>query len=67
MEYKIIYCNGKCSNSAHSRVDVLQWLALLHSEEIVDIQKIRGDGLSVSVMASYRRHIERTKKGAVKQ
>ena len=67
MEYKIIYCNGKCSNSAHSRADVLQWLALLHSEEIVDIQKIRGDGLTVSVIGSYRRYIERMKKGAVRK
>lgn len=34
MEYRIEYANGKSCNYAHSRKDLLEWLAILKYEVI---------------------------------
>lgn len=58
MEYRIIYCNGRCHNYAHSRKDLIEWLKLLKDETITEIIKIRRDGVKESVIDRYRRYIK---------
>lgn len=57
MLYKIEYANGKCSNYANGRKDLLDWLELLKDEVITDILKISKGGDTCSVMENYRKYI----------
>ncbi len=58
MTYKIEYSGGRCKNYAHSREDLLEWLAVLKDEIISDIRKIRKDGTSTSVLGRYKKYMK---------
>ena len=57
MEYRIEYADGKCCNFAHSRKDLIEWLKLLKDENITDISKIYKNGVSESVIDTYKKYI----------
>ena len=57
MEYRIEYANGKCCNHAHSRKNLIEWLKLLKDENITDIRKVYKNGVSDSVMDTYKKYI----------
>ena len=59
MLYKIKYANGKCSNYANGRKDLLDWLELLKDEVITDILKIEKNGETCSVMKSYKKYLKK--------
>lgn len=59
MEYCIEYANGRCRNYAHSRKDLLEWLAILKDEVISDIRKIYKNGMEDSVLEKYKRFIKK--------
>lgn len=59
MRYRIEYANGRCCNFANGRVDLLEWLKLLKEEEISDIRKVYKNGVSDSVLDTYRNYIRR--------
>ena len=59
MEYRIEYANGRCRNYAHSRKDLLEWLALLKDEVISDIRKVYKNGIEDSVLEKYECYIEK--------
>ena len=58
MRYWIEYADGRCSNFANSRKDLLDWLKLLKDEKIVDIRKIYKSGVTDSVIDSYRSYLK---------
>ncbi len=58
MTYKIEYSGGNCRNYAHSREDLLEWLTILDDEIISDIQMIKKDGTSKSVLERYKKYIK---------
>lgn len=57
MIYKIEYDNRKCYNYANGRVDLLEWLRILHDEKIDDILKISKDGNMTSVIEKYKKFL----------
>lgn len=57
MRYRIEYENGKCCNFANSRKELIEWLKLLKEETITDVRKIYKNGVSDSVMETYRKYI----------
>lgn len=59
MEYRIEYANGKFCNYAHSRKDLLEWLAILKDEVILDIRKIYKSGVEDSVLEKYERFVKK--------
>ena len=59
MRYRIEYADGRCSNFANSRKDLLEWLKLLKDEEIIDIRKIYKNGVTDSVLEKYRNYVNR--------
>lgn len=59
MRYRIEYANGKCCNFANSRTDLIEWLKLLKDETITDIKKLYKNGVSDSVMETYRQYIQK--------
>lgn len=59
MKYRIEYANGRCRNYAHSRKDLLKWLAILKDEVISDIRKIYKSGVEDSVLEKYERFIKK--------
>lgn len=63
MQYRIEYANGKCSNFASSRKDLLEWIKLLEDEVISDIKKIYKNGLYISVMGKYKKYIKSLRHG----
>lgn len=63
MQYRIEYANGKCSNFASSRKDLLEWIKLLGDEAISDIKKIYKNGLRISVMEKYEKYIKSLRRG----
>lgn len=58
MQYRIEYADGRCSNIASSRKDLLEWLRLLKDETISDIRKLYKSGVSDSVLDKYRQYIK---------
>lgn len=57
MRYIIEYENGKCCNFANNRKELIEWLKLLKEETITDVRKIYKNGVSDSVMETYRKYI----------
>lgn len=57
MRYRIEYENGKCCNFANNRKELIEWLKLLKEETITDVRKIYKNGVSDSVMETYRKYI----------
>lgn len=57
MIYMIIYDDEKCTNYANSRADLLEWLRILHDEEINDILKIGKSGAITSVIDKYQKFL----------
>ena len=55
MLYKITYAEGQCHNYAHSRKDLLAWLAILKDEVITEIKKIAKNGKAEIVTDKYVR------------
>ena len=58
MRYRIEYADGRCSNFANSRKDLLDWLKLLKHEKIADIRKVYKNGVTDSVLDNYRRYLK---------
>lgn len=59
MVYQIEYADGKYSNIAYSRKDLIEWLKILKDETISDIKKLYRSGSSASVMDRYGKYINR--------
>ena len=58
MRYRIEYADGRRCNFANSRKDLLDWLKALKDEEIVDIRKVYKNGVTDSVIGSYRSYLK---------
>lgn len=54
MRYRIEYADGRCCSFASSRKDLLDWLKTLKDEKVVDIRKVYKNGVTDSVIDSYR-------------
>ena len=65
MEYRIEYADGKCCNFAHSRKDLIEWLKLLKDENITGISKIYKNGVSDSVIDTYKKYIVNLKRDKI--
>lgn len=59
MRYRIEYANGKSYNFANSSKDLIEWLKLLKDETITDIRKLYKNGVSDSVLDTYKKYIRR--------
>lgn len=57
--YRIDYAGGRCSNFAHSRTDLLDWLKILKDETITDIRRLYKSGVSDSVLEKYQSYINK--------
>lgn len=57
MRYRIEYENGKCCNFANNRKELIEWLKLLKEETITDVRKIYKNGMSDSVIKTYRKYL----------
>ena len=58
MRYRIEYADGRCCNFASSRKDLLDWLKTLKDEKVVDIRKVYKNGVTDSVIDSYRSYLK---------
>ena len=58
MRYRIEYADGRCCNFANSRKDLLDWLKALKDEKVVDIRKVYKNGVTDSVIDSYRSYLK---------
>ena len=58
MRYRIEYADGRCCNFVNSRKDLLDWLKALKDEKIVDIRKVYKNGVTDSVIDSYRSYLK---------
>ena len=58
MRYRIEYADGRRCNFANSRKDLLDWLKALKDKEIVDIRKVYKNGVTDSVIDSYRSYLK---------
>lgn len=58
MRYRIEYADGRCCNYVNSRKDLLDWLKALKDEKIVDIRKVYKNGVTDSVIDSYRSYLK---------
>lgn len=61
MRYRIEYADGRCCNFVNSRKDLLDWLKALKDEKIVDIRKVYKNGVTDSVIDSYRSYLKQWK------
>ena len=61
MRYRIEYADGRCCNFVNSRKDLLDWLKALKDEKIVDIRKVYKNGVTDSVIDSYRSYLKQCK------
>ena len=61
MRYRIEYADGRCCNFVNSRKDLLDWLKALKDEKIVDIRKVYKNGVTDSVIDSYRSYLKQRK------
>ena len=61
MRYRIEYADGRCCNFANSRKDLLDWLKALKDEKVVDIRKVYKNGVTDSVIDSYRSYLKQLK------
>ena len=61
MRYRIEYADGRCCNFVNSRKDLLDWLKALKDEKIVDIRKVYKNGVTDSVIDSYRSYLKQLK------
>ena len=61
MRYRIEYADGRCCNFVNSRKDLLDWLKALKDEKIVDIRKVYKNGVTDSVIDSYRSYLKQGK------
>ena len=59
MLYKITYADGHCHNYAHSRKDLMEWLAILKDEVITEIKKIYKTVKTEIVTDRYQKYIRR--------
>lgn len=59
MLYRIEYADSKCCNFAHSREDLLTWLKILKDETITDIRKVYKNGVSDSVLETYKKYLNK--------
>ena len=55
MRYRIEYADGRCCNFVNSRKDLLK---ALKDEKIVDIRKVYKNGVTDSVIDSYRSYLK---------
>ena len=58
MRYRIEYADGRGCNFANSRKDLLDWLKALKDEKVVDIRKVYKNGVTDSVIDSYRSYLK---------
>ena len=58
MRYRIEYADGRRCNFANSIKDLFDWLKALKDEEIVDIRKVYKNGVTDSVIDSYRSYLK---------
>ncbi|WP_332933795.1 hypothetical protein [Clostridioides difficile] len=58
MRYRIEYADGRRCNFANSRKDLLDRLKALKDEKIVDIRKVYKNGVTDSVIDSYRSYLK---------
>ena len=58
MRYRIEYADGRCCNFANSRKDLLDWLKALKDEKGGDIRKVYKNGVTDSVIDSYRSYLK---------
>ena len=61
MRYRIEYADGRCCSFASSRKDLLDWLKTLKDEKVVDIRKVYKNGVTDSVIDSYRSYLKQWK------
>ncbi len=58
MRYRIEYADGRCCNFANSRKELLDWLKALKDVKVVDIRKVYKNGVTDSVIDSYRSYLK---------
>mgnify|MGYP000758368030 FL=1 len=58
MRYRIEYADGRYCNFVNSRKDLLDWLKALKDENVVDIRKVYKNGVTDSVIDSYRSYLK---------
>lgn len=58
MRYRIEYVDGGYCNFANSRKNLLDWLKALKDEKVVDIRKVYKNGVTDSVIDSYRSYLK---------
>ena len=58
MRYRIEYADVRSSNFVNSRKDFLDWLKTLKDEKVVDIRKVYKNGVTDSVIDSYRSYLK---------
>ena len=59
MDYRIEYADGRCTNHACSRKDLLEWLVILKEEVICNIVKVSSNGKEESVLEKYKKYIRK--------
>ena len=57
MKYKIEYTNGRCCKFVEGRKELMKCLKLLNWQEVADIRKVYKNGITDSVMETYRKYI----------
>ena len=65
MRYRIEYADGRCCSFASNRKDLLDWLKTLKDEKVVDIRKVYKNGVTDSVIDSYRSYLKQRKRWTV--
>ena len=57
MRYCIEYADGRCCNLVNSSKDLIAWLKLWKEEKITDIRKVYKNGVTDSVMETYKKYM----------
>lgn len=58
MRYRIEYADGQCCKFANSRQDLMKMLKLIKSKVVTDIRKVYKNGVSDSVMETYKPYLK---------
>ena len=57
MRYCSEYAEGRCCNFGDSSKDLIAWLKLWKDEKIPDIRKVYKNGVTDSVMETYKKYM----------
>lgn len=58
MRYRIEYADGQCCKFADGRQDLMKMLKLIKSKAVTDIRKVYKNGVSDSVMETYKPYLK---------